>query len=191
MDVEYWKQMSFYILSKTTLNNTFRMCNSCGCSELIATEKLHKISSLLRNRQDLWTNEGIKLFKIVRNYTNELKSWGLFLFVMDVSLLCHSGELLTLSWSSERKRNSGELYSQVDFSADAYRRAGKCGNTPICVICRLNTSECFTLGDVTTINMTMVKGGVAYNVVPAEMDVSFDLRIPPTVNLPVCIWTGA
>uniref|UniRef100_A0AAQ5WWJ6 N-acyl-aliphatic-L-amino acid amidohydrolase n=1 Tax=Amphiprion ocellaris TaxID=80972 RepID=A0AAQ5WWJ6_AMPOC len=45
---------------------------------------------------------------------------------------------------------------------------------------RLNTSECFTLGDVTTVNMTMVKGGVAYNVIPAEMDVSFDLRIPPT-----------
>lgn len=33
--------------------------------------------------------------------------------------------------------------------------------------------------------MTMVKGGVAYNVIPAEMDVSFDLRIPPTVNLQV------
>nr|XP_057921461.1 aminoacylase-1-like [Doryrhamphus excisus] len=48
---------------------------------------------------------------------------------------------------------------------------------------RLNTSQCLTLGDVTTINMTMVKGGVAYNVIPAEMDVSFDLRIPPTVNL--------
>ncbi|KAI2650120.1 Aminoacylase-1A [Labeo rohita] len=48
---------------------------------------------------------------------------------------------------------------------------------------RLNTNECFTLGDVTTVNMTMVNGGVAYNVVPAEMDVSFDLRIPPTVNL--------
>uniref|UniRef100_A0A8C1WX74 N-acyl-aliphatic-L-amino acid amidohydrolase n=1 Tax=Cyprinus carpio TaxID=7962 RepID=A0A8C1WX74_CYPCA len=44
-------------------------------------------------------------------------------------------------------------------------------------------NECFTLGDVTTVNMTMVKGGVAYNVVPAEMDVSFDLRIPPTDNL--------
>uniref|UniRef100_A0A3Q3FZW0 N-acyl-aliphatic-L-amino acid amidohydrolase n=1 Tax=Labrus bergylta TaxID=56723 RepID=A0A3Q3FZW0_9LABR len=44
-------------------------------------------------------------------------------------------------------------------------------------------SECFTLGDVTTVNMTMVKGGVAYNVIPAEMDVSFDLRIPPSVNL--------
>ncbi|XP_023699042.1 aminoacylase-1 [Paramormyrops kingsleyae] len=48
---------------------------------------------------------------------------------------------------------------------------------------RLNTSECFTLGDVTTVNMTMVKGGLTYNMVPAEMDVSFDLRIPPTVNL--------
>ncbi|KAM9814171.1 aminoacylase-1-like [Neosynchiropus ocellatus] len=48
---------------------------------------------------------------------------------------------------------------------------------------RLNTSECFTLGDVTTVNMTMVKGGVSYNIIPAEMDVSFDLRIPPTVNL--------
>ncbi|XP_034022356.1 aminoacylase-1-like isoform X1 [Thalassophryne amazonica] len=48
---------------------------------------------------------------------------------------------------------------------------------------RLNTSECFTLGDVTTVNMTMVHGGVAYNVIPPKMDVSFDLRIPPTVNL--------
>ncbi|XP_036415205.1 aminoacylase-1-like [Colossoma macropomum] len=48
---------------------------------------------------------------------------------------------------------------------------------------RLDTSECFTLGDVTTVNMTMVNGGVAYNVIPAEMDVSFDMRIPPTVNL--------
>lgn len=50
---------------------------------------------------------------------------------------------------------------------------------------RLNTSECLTLGDVITVNMTMVKGGVAYNVIPSEMDISFDLRIPPTVNLQV------
>uniref|UniRef100_A0A4W5MHW4 N-acyl-aliphatic-L-amino acid amidohydrolase n=1 Tax=Hucho hucho TaxID=62062 RepID=A0A4W5MHW4_9TELE len=50
--------------------------------------------------------------------------------------------------------------------------------------------QCFTLGDITTINMTMVKVGVAYNVIPAEMDVSFDLRIPPTVNLQVCAWAG-
>uniref|UniRef100_A0A673ZCF8 Peptidase M20 dimerisation domain-containing protein n=1 Tax=Salmo trutta TaxID=8032 RepID=A0A673ZCF8_SALTR len=45
--------------------------------------------------------------------------------------------------------------------------------------------QCFTLGDVTTINVTMVKVGVAKTVIPAEMDVSFDLRIPPTVNLQV------
>ena len=57
-----------------------------------------------------------------------------------------------------------------------------------CVLCdRLDVSQCFTLGDVTTVNMTMVKGGVAYNVIPAEMEVSFDLRIPPTVNLQVGI----
>ncbi|XP_064422213.1 aminoacylase-1 [Latimeria chalumnae] len=48
---------------------------------------------------------------------------------------------------------------------------------------RLNTNACFSLGDVTTVNMTMVKGGVAYNVVPTEMSASFDIRIPPTVNL--------
>ncbi|XP_056885973.1 aminoacylase-1A-like [Takifugu flavidus] len=48
---------------------------------------------------------------------------------------------------------------------------------------RLNTSECLTLGDVTTVNLTMLKGGVAYNVIPSEMDITFDLRIPPTVNL--------
>ena len=29
---------------------------------------------------------------------------------------------------------------------------------------RLNTSECFTLGDVTTVNMTMVKGGVTTSI---------------------------
>lgn len=51
---------------------------------------------------------------------------------------------------------------------------------------RLNTSRCLTLGDVTTVNLTMLKGGVAYNVIPSEMDITFDLRIPPTVNLQVC-----
>lgn len=56
------------------------------------------------------------------------------------------------------------------------------------VLSRLNLSECFTLGDVTTINMTMVNGGVAYNMIPAQMDVSFDIRIPPITNLQVCVY---
>uniref|UniRef100_UPI00398F2D6C aminoacylase-1-like isoform X2 n=1 Tax=Pristiophorus japonicus TaxID=55135 RepID=UPI00398F2D6C len=47
---------------------------------------------------------------------------------------------------------------------------------------RLNLSECMTLGDVTTINLTMLQGGVAYNVVPEELMASFDIRIPPTVD---------
>jgi len=39
------------------------------------------------------------------------------------------------------------------------------------------------LGEVTTINLNIVKGGVQGNVVPAEMYVQFDLRIPPTEDL--------
>lgn len=41
----------------------------------------------------------------------------------------------------------------------------------------------FTLGDVTTLNYTMMKGGVQYNVVPDEMEVGFDVRISPSVDL--------
>ncbi|XP_060691770.1 aminoacylase-1-like [Hemiscyllium ocellatum] len=48
---------------------------------------------------------------------------------------------------------------------------------------RLDLSQCLTLGDVTTINLTLLQGGVAYNVVPEEMMASFDIRIPPTVDL--------
>ncbi|XP_067907457.1 aminoacylase-1-like [Heterodontus francisci] len=47
---------------------------------------------------------------------------------------------------------------------------------------RLNLSECLTLGDVTTINLTYLQGGVAFNVVPKELMASFDIRIPPTVD---------
>ncbi|XP_078595531.1 aminoacylase-1-like [Branchiostoma floridae x Branchiostoma japonicum] len=39
---------------------------------------------------------------------------------------------------------------------------------------------CLTLGDVTTVNLTMLEGGVAYNVVPMEMYAGFDIRIAPT-----------
>jgi len=48
------------------------------------------------------------------------------------------------------------------------------------------------LGDVTTINLTVLKSGVtsdggksySYNVIPTEAEAGFDIRIPPTVNLP-------
>ncbi|KAL6062906.1 adenylate cyclase [Balamuthia mandrillaris] len=48
------------------------------------------------------------------------------------------------------------------------------------------------LGDVATINLTMLRGGVttdggktyAYNVIPSEAEAGFDIRIPPTIPLP-------
>ncbi|XP_075039910.1 aminoacylase-1A-like [Mixophyes fleayi] len=48
---------------------------------------------------------------------------------------------------------------------------------------RLESDQSLTLGDVTTVNLTKVNGGVSCNVIPTEMSATFDLRIPPTVNL--------
>ena len=40
-----------------------------------------------------------------------------------------------------------------------------------------------TLGDVTTVNWTICKGGVQPNVVPAEMECTFDFRITPKQDM--------
>ncbi|XP_056381087.1 aminoacylase-1 isoform X4 [Hyla sarda] len=48
---------------------------------------------------------------------------------------------------------------------------------------RLESNSGLTLGDVTTVNLTKVNGGVSCNVIPTEMSVTFDIRIPPTVDL--------
>lgn len=48
---------------------------------------------------------------------------------------------------------------------------------------RLAGDEALSLGDVTSVNLTMLKGGVQYNVVPDTMSAGFDIRIPPNVNL--------
>uniref|UniRef100_A0A6I8N3C0 N-acyl-aliphatic-L-amino acid amidohydrolase n=1 Tax=Ornithorhynchus anatinus TaxID=9258 RepID=A0A6I8N3C0_ORNAN len=48
---------------------------------------------------------------------------------------------------------------------------------------RLKLDPQLTLGAVTSVNLTMLQGGVAFNVVPADMDASFDFRIAPDVNL--------
>uniref|UniRef100_A0A6Q2ZMI4 N-acyl-aliphatic-L-amino acid amidohydrolase n=1 Tax=Esox lucius TaxID=8010 RepID=A0A6Q2ZMI4_ESOLU len=113
-------------------------------------------------------------------------------FALDEGL-ANPGEAFTVFYG---ERNPWCEYSVLYHGKDSppLARGGSAtalGTLHVCDFCsrvchRLNTSECFTLGDVTTVNMTMVKGGVAYNVIPAEMDVSFDLRIPPTVNLQVC-----
>ena len=40
-----------------------------------------------------------------------------------------------------------------------------------------------TLGEVTTINLTMMSGGVQMNVVPNEFTLGFDMRITPTTSI--------
>ncbi|KAI6239599.1 N-acyl-L-amino-acid amidohydrolase [Aphelenchoides fujianensis] len=48
---------------------------------------------------------------------------------------------------------------------------------------RLKSNPDLKLGDVTTVNLTKVDGGVQMNVIPAEFNAYFDIRIPPTVDL--------
>lgn len=48
---------------------------------------------------------------------------------------------------------------------------------------KLKCSKCLKLGDVTTVNLTLLQGGVQFNVVPNELSAGFDIRIPPTVDL--------
>lgn len=47
---------------------------------------------------------------------------------------------------------------------------------------RLETDPTLSIGDVTTINLTMIEGGVQMNVVPPLMNVSFDVRLAIDVS---------
>lgn len=42
---------------------------------------------------------------------------------------------------------------------------------------KLDSNPDLTIGDVTTINLTMISGGVQSNVVPPIMSITFDVRI--------------
>ncbi|KAI9005269.1 hypothetical protein BC832DRAFT_597539 [Gaertneriomyces semiglobifer] len=48
---------------------------------------------------------------------------------------------------------------------------------------RLQTSKNLRLGDVTTINTTILNAGVQHNVVPETVSAGIDIRIAPSVNL--------
>lgn len=48
---------------------------------------------------------------------------------------------------------------------------------------RLKANKGLTLGDVTSVNLTMVEGGQQPNVIPSELCACFDIRITPTANL--------
>jgi acetylornithine deacetylase/succinyl-diaminopimelate desuccinylase-like protein len=49
--------------------------------------------------------------------------------------------------------------------------------------CKLDHGDCL-LGEVTTVNLTILRAGVQHNVVPAEAEAGFDIRLPPSVDLP-------
>uniref|UniRef100_A0A8C0WY57 N-acyl-aliphatic-L-amino acid amidohydrolase n=1 Tax=Castor canadensis TaxID=51338 RepID=A0A8C0WY57_CASCN len=48
---------------------------------------------------------------------------------------------------------------------------------------RLQSNPHLKEGAVTSVNLTILEGGVAYNVVPATMSASFDIRVAPDVDL--------
>jgi len=48
---------------------------------------------------------------------------------------------------------------------------------------KLLADPSLTLGDVTTVNLTMMKGGVQPNVVPSDLSVVFDVRVTPREKL--------
>ncbi|CAD5119748.1 DgyrCDS8343 [Dimorphilus gyrociliatus] len=47
---------------------------------------------------------------------------------------------------------------------------------------RLKSDKNLTLGDVTTVNLTILEGGVQQNVVPAQLNAKFDVRITPHLS---------
>ncbi|XP_050677923.1 aminoacylase-1-like isoform X2 [Leptidea sinapis] len=47
---------------------------------------------------------------------------------------------------------------------------------------KLEDNPELTIGDVTTINLTMLKGGIQNNVIPEKMTASFDIRLALSVN---------
>jgi len=47
---------------------------------------------------------------------------------------------------------------------------------------RLAADPSLRLGDVTTVNLTRLAGGVQHNVVPAELSAGFDVRLAPSVD---------
>lgn len=62
--------------------------------------------------------------------------------------------------------------------------------SPPCL--RLQSNPHLKEGAVTSVNLTKLEGGVAFNVVPATMSASFDIRVAPDVDMKVqpALWCG-
>ncbi|KAF5286423.1 hypothetical protein FQR65_LT12604 [Abscondita terminalis] len=51
---------------------------------------------------------------------------------------------------------------------------------------KAKVTDVLSLGAVTTMNVTVMKGGVQNNVIPSELVISMDIRIPPFVGIDAC-----
>lgn len=47
---------------------------------------------------------------------------------------------------------------------------------------KLESNSNLHIGDVTTVNLTMINGGVQNNVIPGEMSIVFDIRLAVDVD---------
>lgn len=47
---------------------------------------------------------------------------------------------------------------------------------------KLENNSNLSIGDVTTVNLTMINGGVQNNVVPGELTIVFDIRLTVDVD---------
>jgi len=72
------------------------------------------------------------------------------------------------------ENTAGEKAQKVINKLLAYRETEKA---------RLEANPSFTLGDVTSVNLTIMEGGVQVNVVPEKFILNFDIRITPTTNI--------
>lgn len=86
-------------------------------------------------------------------------------------------------WLSGRRRGRGEAAGRPGQGACAGREAEP-GSHPGSDR-RLQANPHLKLGAVTSVNLTKLEGGLAYNVVPATMSASFDFRVAPDVDLKV------
>ncbi|XP_065829472.1 aminoacylase-1-like [Oscarella lobularis] len=70
------------------------------------------------------------------------------------------------------ENTAGEKLSKIMGKAFEFRRAQEE---------KLKSNPQLHIGEIATVNLTIVEGGVLANVVPAELTAVFDIRVPPTI----------
>jgi aminoacylase len=103
----------------------------------------------------------------------------------DNQFIVYYGERLHWTWTVTCRGNTGHGSRFIEKTAAekmqrlinvvlAYREGQKE---------KLKKCSCSHLGDVNTINLSMIHGGLAMNMVVPEINITFDIRISPTTDL--------